>query len=70
MLSKARSVVKALREKDPKNKDQYTIKYLTMTEVSEELITSGALFDEDSGNASLLNKCDAVIYIFESNDSE
>lgn len=41
-----------------------------MTEVSEDSITSGTLFDEESGNASLLNKCDAVIYIFESNDSE
>jgi hypothetical protein len=37
--------VKALKEKDPKNKDQYNIKYLSMTEVPEELITSGALFD-------------------------
>ena len=41
-----------------------------MIEVPEELITSGALFDQASGNVSLLNKCDAVIYIFESNDSE
>ena len=41
-----------------------------MIEVPEELITSGALFDQASGNESLLNKCDAVIYIFESNDSE
>ena len=41
-----------------------------MTEVPEELITSGVLFEESSGNNSLLNKCDAVIYIFESNDSE
>lgn len=69
-LAEARSVVKALKEKDPKNKDQYTIKFLTMTEVSEDSITSGFLFDDESGNASLLNKCDAVIYIFESNDSE
>jgi len=69
-LTEARSVVKALKEKDPNNKDQYNIKYLTMTEVPEELITSGVLFDRASENASLLNKCDAVIYIFESNDSE
>ena len=41
-----------------------------MTEVPEELITSGVLFDEESGNASVLAKCDAVIYIFESNDGE
>ena len=69
-LHEARSIVKAIKEKDPKNKDKYNIKYLSLTEVSEELITSGALFDEASGNTSLLNKCDAIIYIFESNDSE
>ena len=41
-----------------------------MTEVPEELITSGVLFDEASGNPEVLKKCDAIIYIFESNDSE
>ena len=41
-----------------------------MTEVPEELITSGVLFDEASGNLEVLKKCDAIIYIFESNDSE
>ena len=43
---------------------------MTLTEVPEELVTSGVLFDDASGNSSLLNKCDAIIYIFESNDSE
>ena len=62
--------MRAVKEKDPKNKDKYNIKYLTLTEVPEELVTSGVLFDEASGNSTLLNKCDAIIYIFESNDSE
>ena len=62
--------MKAIKERDPKNKDKYNIKYLTLTEVPEELVTSGVLFDDASGNSSLLNKCDAIIYIFESNDSE
>ena len=62
--------MRAVKEKDPKNKDKYNIKYLTLTEVPEELIPSGVLFDEASGNSTLLNKCDAIIYIFESNDSE
>ena len=69
-LTEARSVIKAIKEKDPKNKEKYNIKYLTMTEVPEELITSGVLFDEASGNLEVLKKCDAIIYIFESNDSE
>ena len=69
-MTEARSVIKAIKEKDPKNKEKYNIKYLTMTEVPEELITSGALFDEASGNLEVLKKCDAIIYIFESNDSE
>ena len=70
-LSEARSVVKAIKERDPKNKDKYNIKYLTLTEVPEELVSSGLLFDDSSvDNVALLNKCDAVIYIFESNDSE
>ena len=69
-LHEARSIVRAVKEKDPKNKDKYNIKYLTLTEVPEELVTSGVLFDEASGNSTLLNKCDAIIYIFESNDSE
>lgn len=70
-LTELRSVVKAIKEKDPKNKDKYNIKYLTMTEVPEELISSGALFDDQSSeNQSFLKKCDAIIYIFESNDAE
>ena len=71
-LTELRSVVKAIKEKDSKNKDKYNIKYLTMTEVPEELISSGALFDENSSEniSSFLNKCDAIIYVFESNDAE
>merc|ERR1712060_873303 len=67
-LNETRSVVKAIKEKDSKNKERYNNKYLTLTEIPEEMITSDSLFDET--NEDLLNKCDAVIYIFESNDSE
>ena len=69
----SRSVVKAVKEKDPKNKDKYNLKYLTLTEINEEAVMStddgpGALFH--SKNASLLQKCDAIVLLFESNDSE
>ena len=67
-LNETRSVVKVIKEKDAKNKEQYNNKYLTLTEIPEEMITSDSLFDES--NEDILNKCDAVIYIFESNDSE
>lgn len=63
-------MIKAIKERDPKNKDKYNVKYLSMTEIPEEMIRTGALFDESSGQTSLLNKCDAIIYIFESNDAE
>ena len=33
-----RSAVKAIKEKDPKNKDKYAVKYLTLTEVNEEAV--------------------------------
>jgi len=69
-LKSARSVVKAIKERHPKNKDEYNVKFLSLTEVSEDLIMSGALFDESTGNAFLLTKVDAIIYIFESNDAE
>ena len=63
-------MIKAIKERDPKNKDKYNVKYLSFTEIPEEMIRTGALFDESSGQTSLLNKCDAIIYIFESNDAE
>ena len=37
-----------------------------MQEIPDEQIQNDSLFT----NSSLLNKCDAVIYLFESNDSE
>ena len=46
LLSKARSVIKVIKEKDSRNKDKYSNKYLTMTEVPEELIAQGTFFDE------------------------
>lgn len=46
------------------------MKYLNITEVPEDLITSGSLFDPASPDFVRLNKCDAIIYIFESNDAE
>ena len=42
-------MVKAIKEKDAKNKE-YNTKYLTMTEVPEEMVTSGALLDNDTQN--------------------
>ena len=68
MLRESRSVVKAIKERDSKNKERYSVQYLALTEVPEELITSGSLFESE--NAGLLSKCDAIIYIFESNDGE
>ena len=62
-------MVRACKERDPKNKDKYNIKYLTLTEVPEDLVSSGSLFNE-AANARFLNRCDAIIYIFESNDAE
>ena len=61
-----RSVVKAIKDKDPKQKDKYNTKYLILKEISDEQIQNDSLFK----NSSLLNKCDAIIYLFESNDSE
>ena len=63
-------MIKAIKERDPKNKDKYNVKYLSLTEIPEEMVSTGAIFDEASDNVSLLNKCDAIIYIFESNDAE
>ncbi len=63
-------MIKAIKERDPKNKDKYNVKYLSLTEIPEEMVSTGAIFDEASGSVSLLNKCDAIIYIFESNDAE
>jgi len=48
-------VTKVIKERDPKNKDKYNNKYLTLTEVPEDLITSGALFDPASGAIAKLN---------------
>ena len=65
-------MIKAVKEKDPKNKDKYNVKYLSLTEINEEAILSansdgqGALFSQ----LSMLNKCDAIILLFESNDAE
>lgn len=64
----ARSVIKVIKERDPKNKDKYHNKYLTLHEVPEDAVTSGALFE--SSSISKLRKCDAIIYMFESNDAE
>ncbi len=63
-------MIKAIKERDPKNKDKYNVKYLSLTEIPEEMVSTGAIFDEASDSVSLLNKCDAIIYIFESNDAE
>jgi septin family protein len=35
------SAVKVVREKDPKNKDQVTVKFMQLTEISEESVLSG-----------------------------
>ena len=35
------SVVKAVRDKDPKNKDRTTVKFLQLMEISEESVLSG-----------------------------
>ena len=70
LLDQARSVVKVIKEKDQRNKDKYNNKYLTLLELPEELIANGELFEESKTKVKLLNKCDAIIYIFESNDSE
>ena len=59
-------MIKAIKEKDSKHKDKYNTKYLIFQEVSDEHITNDNLTKE----ISLLNKCDAIIYLFESNDSE
>lgn len=69
-LRNSRSVVKAIKERDPKNKDKYNIKYVTISEVPEDLISSGSLFDPAYPDLNRLFKCDAIIYIFESNDAE
>jgi Ras family protein T1 len=61
-----RSVIKSIKEKDAKQKEKYNIKYLILQEVSDEHITN----DKLQRDVSLLNKCDAVIFLFESNDSE
>ena len=63
-------MIKAVKEKDAKNKDKYNVKYLSLTEINEEAVLSaegqGALFSQ----LSMLNKCDAIILLFESNDAE
>ena len=46
------------------------MKYLTLAEVPEDLITSGSLFDPANPDVAQLYRCDAIIYIFESNDAE
>ena len=69
-LAAARSVVKALKERDTKNKEKYNVKYLTITEVPEDLISSGSLFDPADRDMVKLSRYDAIIYIFESNDAE
>lgn len=43
---------------------------MSLTEIPEEMVSTGVLFDETSDKASLLKRCDAIIYIFESNDAE
>ena len=65
-----RSAVKSIKEKDPKNRDNYYTKYLTMTEISDEQIISDTKDTSLFEDLTAMQKCDAIIILFESNDSE
>jgi GTPase SAR1 family protein len=54
--------IKAIREKDPKKKDQYTVKFLSLREVSEPQVTALDL--------KLLARADLIILLLEANDTE
>lgn len=62
-----KSVVKAVREKDSKNKEKTQIKYLILTEVPDEAVTSGRLFKD---HAHLLYRCDVLLFLFEAGDRD
>jgi GTPase SAR1 family protein len=53
------SCTKAIREKDPKKKDSYTVKYLTLWEIQEAEIQSASL-----------KRADVILLLFEANDAE
>ena len=58
--------MKSIREKHPKNKDKYINKILILHEIEDSVVTSEKLFEDEN----FLNKVDAVVFLFESNDAE
>jgi hypothetical protein len=56
--------VRFFKEKHPTKKDVYTQRYLMLTLIPADYVTSGALLQD----TTRLNKCDAVIHLFESGD--
>ena len=59
--------MKAIREKDPKRKDQYTVKYLQMFEIPESDLSAAKLPHKTQ---QLLQRTDVILLLFEANDSE